>query len=141
MVGEENPFGAFLSVTLLKYKNAGQFGVLGILSPVRADYVHNLSLVEFIQEQEEPVTILFSALRRKDFQEMLGLLEKRLPHVPLILTSFAYDGALSEKNQQDRDFVADYQQFIEKWQSDGQGILIITGSLYFISEVRRKFIK
>jgi dihydrofolate synthase/folylpolyglutamate synthase len=48
---------------------------------------------------------------------------------------------LSEKNQQDRDFVADYQQFIEKWQSDGQGILIITGSLYFISEVRRKFIK
>lgn len=51
LVGEENPFGAFLSVTLLKYKNAGQFGVLGILSPVRADYVHNLSLVEFIQEQ------------------------------------------------------------------------------------------
>jgi dihydrofolate synthase/folylpolyglutamate synthase len=109
------------------------------------DGAHNVPaierLVEFIQEQEEPVTILFSALRRKDFQEMLGLLEKRLPHVPLILTSFAYDGALSEKNQQDRDFVADYQQFIEKWQSDGQGILIITGSLYFISEVRRKFIK
>ena len=88
------------------------------------DGAHNVPaierLVEFIQEQEEPVTILFSALRRGHFQEMLGLLEKRLPHVPLILTSFAYDSALSEKNQQDRDFVADYQQFIEKWQSDGQ---------------------
>lgn len=51
LVGEENPFGIFLSVTLLKYNNAGQFGVFGILSPIRTDYGHNLSLVEFIQEQ------------------------------------------------------------------------------------------
>ncbi|MDD3301254.1 MAG: DeoR family transcriptional regulator [Patescibacteria group bacterium] len=51
LVGEENPFGIFLSVTLLKYNNAGQLGVFGILSPIRADYGHNLSLVEFIQEQ------------------------------------------------------------------------------------------
>lgn len=51
LVGEENPFGIFLSVTLLKYSNAGQLGVFGILSPIRADYGHNLSLVEFIQEQ------------------------------------------------------------------------------------------
>jgi transcriptional regulator of heat shock response len=51
LVGEENPFGIFLSVTLLKYNNAGQLGVFGILSPIRTDYGHNLSLVEFIQEQ------------------------------------------------------------------------------------------
>ncbi|HEM3561627.1 TPA: bifunctional folylpolyglutamate synthase/dihydrofolate synthase [Streptococcus suis] len=109
------------------------------------DGAHNVPaierLVEFIQEQEEPVTILFSALRRKDFKEMLGLLEKRLPHVPLILTSFAYDGALSEENRQGRDYVENYQQFIEDWQSSKQGILIVTGSLYFISEVRQLFKK
>jgi dihydrofolate synthase/folylpolyglutamate synthase len=81
-----------------------------------------LSNVWFIQEQEEPVTILFQPFGMR--LKMLGLLE-RLPHVPLILLALL-DGALSEKNQQDRDFVADYQQFIEKWQSDGQGILIIT---------------
>ncbi|HEM5265739.1 TPA: bifunctional folylpolyglutamate synthase/dihydrofolate synthase [Streptococcus suis] len=98
-------------------------------------------LVEFIQVQEEPVTILFSALRRKDFQEMLELLEEKLPHTALVLTSFAYDGALSEKNRQGRDYVEDYQQFIEDWQSSEQGMLIVTGSLYFISEVRRIFKK
>ncbi|HFI0105358.1 TPA: folylpolyglutamate synthase/dihydrofolate synthase family protein [Streptococcus suis] len=105
------------------------------------DGAHNVPaierLVEFIQVQEEPVTILFSALRRKDFQEMLELLEEKLPHTSLVLTSFAYDGALSEENRQGRDYVENYQQFIEDWQSSKQGILIITGSLYFISEVRR----
>ncbi|MEG3284902.1 folylpolyglutamate synthase/dihydrofolate synthase family protein [Streptococcus suis] len=109
------------------------------------DGAHNVPaierLVEFIQEQEEPVTILFSALRRKDFQEMLELLEEKLPHAPLVLTSFAYDGALSEENRQGRDYVENYQQFIEDWQSSKQGILIVTGSLYFISEVRRIFKK
>ncbi|WP_105128576.1 bifunctional folylpolyglutamate synthase/dihydrofolate synthase [Streptococcus suis] len=105
------------------------------------DGAHNVPaierLVEFIQVQEEPVTILFSALRRKDFQEMLELLEEKLPHTALVLTSFAYDGALSEENRQGRDYVENYQQFIEDWQSSKQGILIVTGSLYFISEVRR----
>ncbi|MGQ7506692.1 bifunctional folylpolyglutamate synthase/dihydrofolate synthase [Streptococcus suis] len=109
------------------------------------DGAHNVPaierLVEFIQVQEEPVTILFSALRRKDFQEMLELLEEKLPHTPLVLTSFAYDGALSQENRQGRDYVENYQQFIEDWQSSEQGILIVTGSLYFISEVRRIFKK
>ncbi|MFM0855947.1 bifunctional folylpolyglutamate synthase/dihydrofolate synthase [Streptococcus suis] len=109
------------------------------------DGAHNVPaierLVEFIQVQDEPVTILFSALRRKDFQEMLELLEEKLPHTPLVLTSFAYDGALSEENRQGRDYVENYQQFIEDWQSSEQGMLIVTGSLYFISEVRRIFKK
>ncbi|HEM4584666.1 TPA: bifunctional folylpolyglutamate synthase/dihydrofolate synthase [Streptococcus suis] len=109
------------------------------------DGAHNVPaierLVEFIQVQEEPVTILFSALRRKDFQEMLELLDEKLPHTALVLTSFAYDGALSEENRQGRDYVENYQQFIEDWKSSKQGILIVTGSLYFISEVRRIFKK
>ncbi|ANC99047.1 bifunctional folylpolyglutamate synthase/dihydrofolate synthase [Streptococcus suis] len=109
------------------------------------DGAHNVPaierLVEFIQVQDEPVTILFSALRRKDFQEMLELLEEKLPHTALVLTSFAYDGALAEENRQGRDYVENYQQFIEDWQSSKQGILIVTGSLYFISEVRRIFKK
>ncbi|HEM2780810.1 TPA: bifunctional folylpolyglutamate synthase/dihydrofolate synthase [Streptococcus suis] len=109
------------------------------------DGAHNVPaierLLEFIQVQDEPVTILFSALRRKDFQEMLELLEEKLPHTSLVLTSFAYDGALSEENRQGRDYVENYQQFIEDWQSSKQGILIVTGSLYFISEVRRIFKK
>lgn len=50
LLGENNPFGNFLSVTLLKYNNSGQLGVFGILSPIRANYSHNLSLIEFIEE-------------------------------------------------------------------------------------------
>ncbi|WP_449462529.1 bifunctional folylpolyglutamate synthase/dihydrofolate synthase [Streptococcus suis] len=106
------------------------------------DGAHNVPaierLVEFIQEQEEPVTILFSALRRKDFQEMLELLDEKLPHTALVLTSFAYDGALSEENRQGREYVENYQQFIEDWKLEDKGILIVTGSLYFISEVRKR---
>ena len=98
-------------------------------------------MIEFIQEQEEPVTLLFSALRRKDFQEMLVLLEEKLPKASLVLTHFAYDGALSEEDRQGRAYVADYRAFVEQWQSEGKGILFITGSLYFISEVRQLFDK
>ncbi|HFU4054660.1 TPA: folylpolyglutamate synthase/dihydrofolate synthase family protein [Streptococcus suis] len=124
---------------------AGRLELVAQEPTIYLDGAHNVPaierLIEFIQEQEELVTILFSALRRKDFQEMLELLEDKLPHTPLVLTSFAYDGALSEENRQGREYVEDYRTFIEDWQSDGQGILIITGSLYFISEVRRIFKK
>lgn len=124
---------------------AGRLELVAQEPKIYLDGAHNVPaierLIDFIQEQDEPVTILFSALRRKDFQEMLELLEDKLPHTPLVLTSFAYDGALSEENRQGRDYVEDYQQFIADWQSSEQGILIVTGSLYFISEVRRMFKK
>ncbi|HEM3614904.1 TPA: bifunctional folylpolyglutamate synthase/dihydrofolate synthase [Streptococcus suis] len=123
----------------------GRLELVAQAPKIYLDGAHNVPaierLVEFIQEQEEPVTILFSALRRKDFQEMLELLVEKLPHTALVLTSFAYDGALSEENRQGRDYVENYQQFIEDWKSTKQGILIVTGSLYFISEVRRIFKK
>ncbi|HEM3485772.1 bifunctional folylpolyglutamate synthase/dihydrofolate synthase [Streptococcus suis] len=123
----------------------GRLELVAQAPKIYLDGAHNVPaierLVEFIQVQEEPVTILFSALRRKDFQEMLELLDEKLPHTALVLTSFAYDGALSEENRQGRDYVENYQQFIEDWKSSKQGILIVTGSLYFISEVRRIFKK
>lgn len=107
------------------------------------DGAHNIPamerLVDFIQQEEQPVTILFSALKRKDFQDMLALLDQKLPRTPLYLTSFAYDGALTEDQGQDRLYVADYETFIRDWQLQGQGTLVVTGSLYFISEVRRLF--
>ncbi|HFI0621666.1 TPA: folylpolyglutamate synthase/dihydrofolate synthase family protein [Streptococcus suis] len=124
---------------------AGRLELVAQDPKIYLDGAHNVPaierLIDFIQEQDEPVTILFSALRRKDFQEMLGLLEEKLPHTPLVLTSFAYDGALSEANRQGRTYVEGYQKYIEDWQSSEQGILIVTGSLYFISEVRRMFKK
>ncbi|HFU4450750.1 TPA: folylpolyglutamate synthase/dihydrofolate synthase family protein [Streptococcus suis] len=138
-------FPQFIKNALAQTNWAGRLELVVQEPKIYLDGAHNVPaterLIDFIQEQDEPVTILFSALRRKDFQEMLGLLEEKLPHTPLVLTSFAYDGALSEANRQGRTYVEGYQKYIEDWQSSEQGILIVTGSLYFISEVRRMFKK
>ncbi len=70
---------------------------------------------------------------------MLALLEKELPQAELLVTSFAYDGAISDSSSTGRSFIPDYQSFLEEWQvsASQQDLLVITGSLYFISEVRR----
>ncbi|NRG98899.1 bifunctional folylpolyglutamate synthase/dihydrofolate synthase [Streptococcus suis] len=142
---QEATFPPLIKNALAQTSWPGRLELVAQEPTIYLDGAHNVPaierLIKFIQVQEEPVTILFSALRRKDFQEMLDLLEERLPQVSLILTSFAYDGALSEENRQGRDYVENYPQFIEDWQSSKQGILIVTGSLYFISEVRQMFKK
>ncbi|HFI2432683.1 TPA: folylpolyglutamate synthase/dihydrofolate synthase family protein [Streptococcus suis] len=142
---QESTFPPLIKNALAQTSWPGRLELIAQEPTIYLDGAHNVPaierLVEFIQEQEEPVTILFSALRRKDFQEMLELLEEKLPHTPLVLTSFAYDGALSEENRQSREYVEDYRAFIEDWQSSKQGMLIVTGSLYFISEVRQIFKK
>ncbi|HFI0163280.1 TPA: folylpolyglutamate synthase/dihydrofolate synthase family protein [Streptococcus suis] len=142
---QEATFPPLIKNALAQTSWPGRLELVAQEPTIYLDGAHNVPaierLIEFIQEQEEPVTILFSALRRKDFREMLELLEEKLPHTPLVLTSFTYDGALSEENRQGRDYVANYQQFVEDWQSSKQGILIVTGSLYFISEVRQMFKK
>ena len=51
LLGEKNPFGNFLSTALLKYKKNKQFGVFGIISPLRTDYEKNLALLEFIKNK------------------------------------------------------------------------------------------
>ena len=50
-IGSENPFGNFLSTTLLKYKNNKQAGIFGIISLMRTDYEKNLSLVNYIKNK------------------------------------------------------------------------------------------
>ncbi|MBN2884629.1 hypothetical protein JXE04_01765 [Patescibacteria group bacterium] len=48
-IGSNNPFGAFLGVTLLKYRRQGISGLVGILGPIRMDYARNLSLLTYLQ--------------------------------------------------------------------------------------------
>jgi transcriptional regulator of heat shock response len=50
-IGDENPFGDFLSAVVLKYKINGRQGVCGILGPVRMDYQKNLSLINYLQKK------------------------------------------------------------------------------------------
>ncbi|WP_247951713.1 bifunctional folylpolyglutamate synthase/dihydrofolate synthase [Streptococcus oralis] len=109
------------------------------------DGAHNLPaltcLVEFIQgriQQGYQVRILFGALKRKDYQGMLGYLSKQLPQVELKVTGFDYQGSLEESDVSGYKLVDSYRDFISEFEenANNQDLLFVTGSLYFISEVR-----
>ena len=109
------------------------------------DGAHNLHalirLVEFIKEKEREgyrTQILFGALKRKDYQGMLDYLSQQLPQVELKVTGFDYQGSLDENDVNGYDLIFSYREFIRKFeeQTSKQALLFVTGSLYFISEVR-----
>ena len=113
------------------------------------DGAHNLPaltrLVEFIQEkiqQGYQVRILFGALKRKDYQGMLGYLTEQLPQVKLKVTGFDYQGSLDEKDVAGYDLIPSYGDFISEFEekANDQNLLFVTGSLYFISEVRASLV-
>ncbi len=113
------------------------------------DGAHNLPalirLVEFIQgkiQQGYQVCILFGALKRKDYQGMLGYLSEQLPQVELKVTGFDYQGSLDEKDVAGYDLIPSYGDFIIEFEekANEQDLLFVTGSLYFISEVRASLV-
>jgi len=112
------------------------------------DGAHNLPalerLVEFIQEkiqQGYQSQILFGALKRKDYSGMLTYLTEHLPDADLYVTSFDYQGSLEEQDFRDYTSIASYQEFIDTFEASAgeKDLLFVTGSLYFISEVRACF--
>ena len=112
------------------------------------DGAHNLPalerLVEFIQEkiqQGYQPQILFGALKRKDYSGMLTYLTEHLPDVALYVTSFDYQGSLEEQDFGDYTSIASYRDFMDNFESSAgeKDLLFVTGSLYFISEVRACF--
>ena len=116
-----------------------------ITEHIYLDGAHNLPalerLVEFIQEKNQQgyqAQILFGALKRKDYSGMLGYLTKHLPDLPLYVTSFDYQGSLEEQDLGDYQKVASYREFLDGFESSAgeKELLFVTGSLYFISEVR-----
>lgn len=114
------------------------------------DGAHNLPalerLVEFIQEkiqQGYQPQILFGALKRKDYSGMLTYLTDHLPDTALYVTSFDYQGSLEEQDLSGYHRVASYRDFIDDFEKSAgeKDLLFVTGSLYFISEVRAYLIK
>ncbi|WP_247934176.1 bifunctional folylpolyglutamate synthase/dihydrofolate synthase [Streptococcus anginosus] len=107
------------------------------------DGAHNLPalsrLVEFIHQQEQKeIFLLFGALKRKNYQGMLSYLQQELPHVQLFVTTFEDDGAIDKQNLTTETYVSSYWEFIEQFikNSTDNQLLFVTGSLYFIAEVR-----
>lgn len=50
LIGENNPFGDFLSVSLCKYYDHNHPGIFGIIGPLRMDYEKNVALTDYILE-------------------------------------------------------------------------------------------
>jgi len=101
-------------------------------------------LIEFANSLAgKRVKVLFGALKRKDYSGMLEALQVGLPEAELILTTFHYGEVVAQCDRQDLPYVADYKSYIQEFmdQSSSDEVLFVTGSLYFIAEVRAFLLK
>ena len=129
----------------------GRMEVLQATPLVIIDGAHNLPAIErLVQNMRTHVgkkqTLLFSALTRKDSQQMLLRLQEALPDVNIILTSFHPSRGLSIARSDVEAYLdspqisyeESFEDVIDRFASstDNKSELWVTGSLYFIAEVR-----
>ena len=141
----------FIEAALRVVSWPGRMEVLQETPLVIIDGAHNLPAIErLVQNMTARVgkkqTLLFSALTRKDSQQMLVRLQEALPDVNIILTSFHPSRGLSI-SRSDVEVYLDspkvsyeesFEEVIGRFASstDDESELWVTGSLYFIAEVR-----
>ena len=129
----------------------GRMEVLQETPLVIIDGAHNLPAIErLVQNMTAHVgkkqTLLFSALTRKDSQQMLLRLQEALPDVNIILTSFhpsrgqsiARSDVEAYLDSRKISYEESFEDVIDRFASstDDKSELWVTGSLYFIAEVR-----
>lgn len=129
----------------------GRMEVLQETPLVIIDGAHNLPAIErLVQNMTAHVgkkqTLLFSALTRKDSQQMLLRLQEALPDVNIILTSFhpskgqsiARSDVEAYLDSPQVSYEESFEDVIDRFASstDDKSELWVTGSLYFIAEVR-----
>ena len=129
----------------------GRMEVLQETPLVIIDGAHNLPAIErLVQNMTAHVgkkqTLLFSALTRKDSKQMLLRLQEALPDVNIILTSFhpskgqsiARSDVEAYLDSRKISYEESFEEVIDRFASstDDESELWVTGSLYFIAEVR-----
>ena len=141
----------FIEAALRVVSWPGRMEVLQETPLVIIDGAHNLPAIgRLVQNMTARVgkkqTLLFSALTRKDSQQMLLRLQEALPDVNIILTSFHPSRDLSIARSDVEAYLdsrkisyeESFEDVIDRFTSstDGKSELWVTGSLYFIAEVR-----
>ena len=129
----------------------GRMEVLQDTPLIIIDGAHNLPAIErLIQNMTDRIgkkqTLLFSALTRKDSQQMLLRLQEAHPDVNIILTSFhpskgqsiARSDVEAYLDSPQISYEESFEDVIERVarSTDDKSELWVTGSLYFIAEVR-----
>lgn len=122
----------------------GRFEIISLQPLVVIDGAHNVAgiemLVKTLANFKQNKTIMFSALADKDTDEMLELLMSTKAEI--ILTEFDFyrvKKAVDLRGILDLKIESDYQTYITNKikMMSAADMLVITGSLYFISEVRK----
>ena len=141
----------FIEAALRVVSWPGRMEVLQETPLVIIDGAHNLPAIErLVQNMRTHVgkkqTLLFSALIRKDSQQMLLRLQEALPDANIILTSFHPSRGLSIARSDVEAYLDSrkisyeegFEDVIDRFASatDDKSELWVTGSLYFIAEVR-----
>ena len=141
----------FIEAALRVVSWPGRMEVLQETPLVIIDGAHNLPAIErLVQNMTARVgkkqTLLFSALTRKDSQQMLLRLQEAIPDVNIILTSFHPSRGMSIARSDVEAYLdspqvsyeESFEDVIDRFASstDDKSELWVTGSLYFIAEVR-----
>ena len=141
----------FIEAALRVVSWPGRMEVLQDTPLVMIDGAHNLPAIERLVQnmtasKAKKQTLLFSALTRKDSQQMLARLQEALPDVNIILTSFHPSRGLSISKSDVEAYLdsrkisyeESFEEVIDRFASstDDESELWVTGSLYFIAEVR-----
>ncbi len=129
----------------------GRMEVLQDTPLVMIDGAHNLPAIERLVQnmmvhKGKRQTLLFSALTRKDSKQMLLRLQEALLDVNIVLTSFhpskgqsiARSDVEAYLNSPQVSYEESFEDVIDRFASstDDKSELWVTGSLYFIAEVR-----
>lgn len=141
----------FIEAALRVVSWPGRMEVLQDTPLVMIDGAHNLPAIERLVQnmtasKAKKQTLLFSALTRKDSQQMLARLQEALPDVNIILTSFhpskgqsiARSDVEAYLDSPQISYEESFEDVIDRFASstDDKSELWVTGSLYFIAEVR-----
>ena len=118
----------------------GRYDIVSNNPKIILDGGHNIEgitrLMETFDKEKGKKLIVFSALKRKSFKEMNELLQSHSDKY--VVTTFDYPGAIDKNDFKDVEFTQDYVDYINKNKGD-YDVILICGSLYFISDVVNKF--
>lgn len=125
----------------------GRFEVLNTKPLIIVDGAHNehgvRSILESVKALPSPRCIIVSILKDKQYAQMIDMLQEVCDE--LIVTSFDYYRVTPLEKLSSRQGVnsmADYKEAIAYAERKySKGSILITGSLYFVSEVRSLFVK
>ena len=94
-------------------------------------------LVDVLQSSyaDKEIHILFAAIEGKPVTTMLEMLAQ---FASLTVTSFQFPMAIkAEAYPKGYNYLPSWQNWLERVEEDGEKLYVITGSLYFISEIRQ----